>query len=165
MTLFAAVGIILILLNSCAKTDHWSVSRIHTGDEKFDSAKLLFPAYDVVNGIDLELLCIQGKIRSYLQVHSQTIPPYQGNLKAALVTLEIGDETFKDTAFRHEGGQRLRLSQALEDCLLDALKENKTVTIHLEGYKTSVSAEKFLKNFKELQNSPIKNPFQLPFKI
>lgn len=156
---------VLIFLAACAKTNNWAVSHIQTGDAEFDSSKLSFPTHDAVNGIDLEMLCIHGQVRSYLQVHSQTVPPYQGNLKKALVTLQIGDETFTETAFRHEGGQRIRLSATLQDRLLAALKENKSVTIRLEGFKTVISAEEFLNRFKEFQGSPIKNPFQLPFKL
>jgi hypothetical protein len=157
--------ILLFVLAGCAKTDNWAVDRIQAGDKQFDSAKLSFPTQDIVNGVDLELLCIQGKIRSYLQVHSQTIPPYQGDPKAALVLLQVGDETFAGIAFRHEGGQRVRLSENLQDRIISALKENKSVTIRLEGYKTVVSSQEFGKHFEEIQNSPIKNPFQLPFKI
>lgn len=157
--------ILLFVLAGCAKTDNWAVDRIQAGDKQFDSAKLSFPTQDIVNGVDLELLCIQGKIRSYLQVHSQTIPPYQGDPKAALVLLQVGDETFAGIAFRHEGGQRVRLSENLQDRIISALKENKSVTIRLEGYKAVVSSQEFGKHFEEIQNFPIKNPFQLPFKI
>ena len=158
-------GILLLLLCSCAQNDNWTVSHIQTGNEAFNSSKLEFPAHDTVNGIDLEFLCVQGKTHAYLQVHSQTIPAYQGNPKESIVSLQIGETTFSDTAHRHQGGQRLLLSDALQEHLLKALNENKSVIIRLEGYKTIVDAEQFSKHFEEFQSSPIRNPFQLPFKL
>jgi len=158
-------GIFLFLLCSCTQNDNWAVNHIQTGNEAFNSSKLSFPTHDAVNGIDLEFLCVQGKVHAYLQVHSQTIPPYQGNPKEAVVTLQMGETTFSGIAHRHEGGQRLLLSDSLQEHLLKALKENKSVTIRLEGYKTVVAAEQFSEHFEEFQGSPIRNPFQLPFKL
>lgn len=158
-------GIFLLLLCSCVQKDNWMVSHIKTGSEAFNSSKLSFPTQDAVNGIDLEFLCVEGKVHTYLQIHSQTIPAYRGNPKEALVTLQMGEETFSDVAHRHEGGQRLLLSDISQQHLLKALQDKTSVTIRLEGYKAIVASEQFLEHFKEFQDSPIRNPFQLPFKL
>ena len=158
-------GIFLLLLCSCAQNDNWTVDHIQTGNEAFSSSKLSFPTHDAVNGIDLEFLRVEGQLHTYLQVHSQAIPPYQGNPKEALVTLQMGETTFSGIAHRHEGGQRLLLSNPLQEYLLKALQDQTSVTIRLEGYKTVVATEQFLEHFAEFQGSPIRNHFQLPFKL
>lgn len=123
---------------------------MQTGSRAFNSSKLFFPSSDSLSGIDLEFLSFQGKIYAYLQVHFQAIPPYQGNPKEALVTLQIEEKTFTGIGYRHEGGQRLLLSLPLQEQLLSALKNRQSVTIRLEGYKVTVVGNQFPEHFKGL---------------
>lgn len=155
----------LVLMASCAKSTSWKADHIHTGDTAYNSTKLFYPTRDRVNGADVEILFVEDHITSYLQVHSQMIPPYQGNPKEALVSFKVGDVVFSGVAQRHEGGQRVRLTPDLQEQLLQALQAKKSVQLQLEGYQTLITAEEFPKLFQESQKTPIRNPFQLPFKL
>jgi hypothetical protein len=152
-------------MTACTKSTPWQADHIHTGDAAYNSTKLSYPARDHVNGADLEMLLIGNSITSYLQVHSQTIPPYRGNPKEALVSIKVDDQVFSGVAQRHEGGQRVRLTLDLQEQLIQALQTKKSVQLQLEGYQSLIMADDFPKQFKKFQETPIRNPFQLPFKL
>lgn len=151
--------IILLLLASCAREDNWRVSYIRTGDADFNSSKLTYLSH----GIDLELMQTPIGFRSYLKVHSHPAAPHQGNPKKAFVSMQTEKDFLQDVAARHEGGQKIVLPPSLEEFLLTSLKEGKSVTIEISGYKITISPEAFEKRFHEMQNPPLHSPFHLPF--
>ena len=136
-----------------------------SGKKAYNSARLSYPVQDAVNGIGIEMICAQGLINTYLQIHAQRIPAYQGNDKEALVILKIDGKTFQGIAHRHEGGQRVSLPPQLQQVLTESLQLNQPVTVLLEGYFTTIDPKEFSEQFRELQSEPINNPFQLPFKV
>lgn len=155
----------LLFLFACESSKSWEVSHLSTGHEESKSSRLSYPIKDIVNGIGIEMICVQGVINTYLEVHSQTIPPYQGNPKEALVIMKIDGKTYQGIAARHEGGQRVSLPPQLHTLMIEGLQLRQPVTILLEGYFTTLEPKEFSEQYRELQSPPIKNPFQLPFKI
>ena len=156
---------LLLCLCACQSNKSWEVSHVQAGKEEYNSARLSYPVEDIVNGIGVEMICAQGLINTYLEVHAQHIPPYQGNAKEALVILKIEGKTFQGIAHRHEGGQRASLPPQLQQVLTESLQLGQPVTVLLEGYFTTLDPKEFLEQYRELQSAPIKNPFQLPFKL
>jgi len=156
---------LLLLLAACQSNKAWEVSHVQTGTKEYSSARLSYPVQDAVNGIGIEMICTQGLINTYLEVHAQHVPPYQGNEKEALVILKIEGKTFQAIGHRHEGGQRVSLPPQLQQLLTESLQLNQPVTVLLEGYFTTLEPKEFSEQFRELQSEPIKNPFQLPFKV
>lgn len=156
---------LFLFLVSCAEYSPWVTDHIDTGNQTYNSAKLSCLTRDPVNGIDLEMLLVEGHIHTHLQVHSHSIPPFQGNFKEALVSIAVDNQTFTYACPRHEGGQRVRLTEQLQAHLLNALAAKKTVKIQLEGYQAVISAKHFLTQYKRLQITPYRNPFQLPFNL
>ncbi len=154
--------IFLFLLCSCGTQSSWQVSHLQTGNSAFDSSRVLFSSNDPVNGLDVELIRSDGQIFAYLQVHTQETIPYEDNPKEAIVRLIMQDKTIESIAHRHEGGQRLLLTEPLKQTLLDALKLEKDVTIELMGYRTTLSGKGFLDSYAALQKTPLRNPLQPP---
>lgn len=157
------VYLFAILLFGCSKSDNWNVSHVRTGDKAYNSSKLSFAASDPINGIDVEMLKMQNSFRTYLQVHSHMIPAYKDNPKEAFVSLESEDGSVNGLAIRHEGGQRLLLSDVHQKFLLSHLIEKKPVTIRVEGYSITLNAENFSEHYEELQSPSLTIPFRIPY--
>ncbi len=155
---------LLLFLFACESNKSWEVSHIQAGKKDYNSARLSYPVLDTVNGIGIEMICAKGLINTYLEVHAQHVPAYQGNEKEALVILKIEGKTFQGIGHRHEGGQRVSLPPQLQQLLTESLQLNQPVTVMLEGYFTTLEPKEFSEQYRELQSEPIKNPFQLPFK-
>lgn len=154
--------ILLLLLCSCAASHTWQISHLQTGSPDFDSSRIVCPSSNPVSGIDLELTRTDGQIFAHLHVHTETTLPYDENPKEALVRLSTPDHTFSGIAYRHEGGQRLLLPDALKDPLVQALTQGKDVTIELIGYRSLISAQGFAEAYASLQKTPFRNPLQPP---
>ena len=151
----------LFFLCACQSDKTWEVSHIQAEQK---SARLSYPISDIVNGIGIEMICAQGLVNTYLEVHAQHVPPYQGNSKEALVILKSEGKTFQGIGYRHEGGQRVSLPPQLHQLLIESLQLNQPVTILLEGYFTTLDPKEFSEHYRELQSAPLKNHFQLPLK-
>jgi hypothetical protein len=156
---------LLLFLFACESKKSWEVSHVQAGKKAYNSARLSYPVQDAVNGVGIEMICSQGLINTYLQIYAQRIPAYQGNDKEALVILKIEGKTFQGIGYRHEGGQRISLPPQLQQLLTESLQLNQPVTVLLEGYFTTLDPKEFSEQFRDLQSEPIKNPFQLPFKV
>jgi hypothetical protein len=156
---------LLFFLFACQQSKSWEVSHVNAGSKEGGSARLSYPVRDTVNDIGIEMICAQGLVNTYLEVHSQTVPAYQGNPKEALVIMKIEGKTFQGIASRHEGGQRISLPPQLHQLLIESLQLHQPVTIMLEGYFITLEPKEFPERYRELQTPPLKNPFQLPFKL
>ncbi len=156
---------ILFSLVACQSQRSWEVSHLDAGDKLYNSSRLSYPIRDIVNGIGVEMVLARGEIKTYLEVHAQAIPPYQGKSNQALVKMKTKEKTFEGIAYRHEGGQRVTLSSELHTLLIDSLRDQSPVTILLEGYFTTIEPSEFSDHFQDFQNFPTKLPFQLPFKL
>ena len=140
---------LLLLLCSCARNDSWTARSIQTGSPEFDSSKISYKSQDRAQGLDLEIFQVGGLTHAYFQVQSHTIAPYEGNPKNALLTFVIGENTYSDVALRHEGGQRVSLSDKMQQLLLSSLQKNLSVTVRLGSFETIIKAEKFTKYYTE----------------
>ncbi len=161
----ATASLILLLLAGCQSTSSWAVSHIQAGDASYNSSRLSYHVRDIVNEVGVEMIWAQGEINTYLVVHAQTIPPYQGHPQKALVVIESGETKIRDLADLHAGGQRLLLASHLQSALIALLEQNQIVTISLEGYKVRLDPKDFAQQYGKLKAEPLTNPFQLPFQL
>ncbi len=89
--------------------------------------------------------------------------PTKAIQKRSLLKLEIDGEPLRCEAYRLEGGQRFLLSEEITRVLIDALNNNKDVTLILHGYRSTIKAEDFSEKFKQfLKPFPLQNPFTPP---
>ncbi len=154
-----------LLLCGCESSSLWHVSHQKGSEKKFDSARLSYPVRDRVNEVAVEMVYSKKSLRTYLEIHSQTIPPYQGNPQHALVKVKTPEHTCQGIAHRHQGGQRVTLPTDLQEVLVEALMKNSPVTIELMGYSTTLQPDNFALFYQELQKSPLKIPFKISFKL
>lgn len=157
--------LVVLLLWGCSSTPAWQVSHQKGSQKEFDSARLSYPVHDRVNGVAVEMIYAKQSLRTYLEVHSQMIPPYQGNPQEALVKIKTQDQTVHGIAHRHQGGQRATLPPELQQTVVDHLLKGTPVTIELIGYSTTLQPQDFALSYQEMQNKPLNIPVQLPFKL
>lgn len=150
----------LIALAACQTTPSWQVTRVEAGNSCHDLARLSAPIHDRVNGIGVEIVRIQDKIVTYLEVHAHVIPPYQDDPSKAQVILKTGGKTLQGVGRRHRGGQRITLSESLQEILIESLKHMTPVTILLEGYSTTLDASSFSEYYEALTSKTFKLPIK-----
>ncbi len=156
---------LLVVLWGCSASSEWQVSHQKGSQKEFNSARLSYPIRDKVNGVGVEMVYVKNNLKTYLEVHSQTIPPYKNNPKEALVKMTTGEKTIHGIAHRHEGGQRATLPADLQEILVDSLRKGSPVTVELIGYSTTLEPHDFALAYQEMQKAPINIPIQLPFKL
>lgn len=110
------------------------------------------------------MVFVKNNLRTYLEVHSQTIPPYRSNPKEALVKVTTGQKTIHGVAHRHQGGQRVTLPQDLQDMIVQHLLEGSPVKLELIGYSTLLQPSDFPAAYQEMKKAPLNLPVQLLFK-
>jgi hypothetical protein len=156
---------LFLFLWGCTPSSEWLVSHQKGSQKEFNSSRLSYPIRDKVNGIGVEMVYVKNSLRTYLEVHSQTIPPYKNNSKEALVRIKTAEKTIHGIAHRHEGGQRATLPSHLQEIVVDNLIKGSKVTLELIGYSTTLEPRDFALAYQEMQKAPINIPIQLPFKI
>lgn len=139
--------LIFVLCMSCSHQDQWSVKHIET------VSRLCYHSEDKVGGIDIEMLKNNEQLSTYLQVRAGII----ATDKAKLII------EGKETAFtleRHRGGQRFNVPPQMQEMMLQALTNGKSLILKVAGYQEIVEPGEFNKKF---QNSSYTIPFHLPF--
>ena len=163
--LFMRAVCVSALLWGCSKSDPWRISSIQTGTTEFSSCKLCYYNPDTVNGIDIEFLSLEDSSHLYLSVHSHPIRPYEKDPQRACISFAEDGRIKTFIGMRHQGGQRVLLSEEAKDYLIRALLDNKTIVVSTSGYSTTVTPISFQKKYPLLQqpgrfNFKIKNPLQ-----
>jgi hypothetical protein len=150
---------------SCSTSSRWQIDREETGSVEFDSAKLSFFSSDPGNGLDLTFFATGGKVKTFLEVRSRAIPPVDADHPSlANVVLEAGGEVYTDVSPLHAGGQRIVLSDLLQQQLLSLLRDHPFVDIKIDGFSSRISRDDFAKKWDSLNSTPwLENPLHLPF--
>lgn len=146
--------LVFVALTSCARQDNWEQSQVRAGSSSFNSSKLTYATRDPINGIDLEMLYTNEKLRIYLDVRSHCIPAYEADTKKAVVRIQSPEKKVIILAHRREGGQRLLLPESSHTFILESLKKGQTLTFEVPGYKAIVQAEGFSNKFEQILQAP-----------
>lgn len=157
--------LLLLFLCGCSASPTWQVSHQKGSQKEFDSSRLSYPLHDKVNGIGVEMVFVKNSLRTYLEVHSQTIPPYRNNPKEALVKITAGEKTHHGIVHRHQGGQRVTLPEELQDVVVSYLLEGSPVKLELIGYSTMLQPSDFSLAYQQLKEKPLNLSIQFPFKL
>ncbi len=123
---------------------------MQSGTQEFNSAKL---SYTPTNNLNLEVLFVNGAVHAYFQSESHTLASHEGDSKNALLSLIIGDTTYSDIVPRHQGGQRVSLSEKMQEILLSSLKQNLPLTARVGSLETIITAEKFASHYDKLKKA------------
>ncbi len=159
-----ALVLLSFLFASCAQTRVWQCQRIATGEMQYDSLRIVCPAQDKVNDIEVEVLKTDLVCTVMLCVHGQPLTPSKNHPHHTPVHVKIADKSFKELASLHSGGQRVKLSPALQEAILAQLRAGGFVEIELAGYKKRIDADNFPGFCKMLDSPPhFQNPIQLAF--
>lgn len=134
-----------LLLLSCYKQSHWALDHIHSDNSSFSSSRLVYDTADPVHGIDLEILNAQERLTVYLNLHS--LPLSQ---KDVAVKMKIEGVDYLCPVYCFSGGQRLMLEESAAKMLMEALSNDKEISLSLPGYHSLFKPEDFSSKFKKL---------------
>lgn len=170
----AVIFLLFLFTTSCNPISPWCVFHLNETPDQCNSARLYYPIHDIVNGVSISIVYSaknKGEhsefeaLTTYIEVHSQEIPAYKGNMKNAIVRMDIDGAHYQGVAYRHEGGQRIVLPSSLQQILLQALQQNRSVTIQLEGYQAIIYPDSFNEEFKKLFIPPKPHRFGMFLKL
>lgn len=148
--LYALVGSVLLL--ACQHNDRWRNVTIRTGNEQFDSSKLIYPATNFCHDLEMEFLYTGKKLHAYINVYAETIPCYQEDTQVALLVLDVKGHQYDFLVDRLSGGQRLKIPDDSLNFMLGLLEKYPYVTLTLgNAYRTKINALDFNKHFKMLK--------------
>ena len=146
----------------CAQSHQWKSQQITTGDLQYDSLRVIYPARDKVNDIEVEVLKTEQMCTLTLVVHGQPIPASAHDPKQASVRVKIADKIYHELAALREGGQRVKPSPALQEAILASLRAGGSIEIELPGYKKKIIAS----NFPDLAHKLDAPPhFNIPVRV
>lgn len=143
-----------LLGTGCVNSRIWLHQRLATGDTQYDSHRVVYPAKDKANDIEVEILKTDSICTLFLSVHGQPVTSCENDPEHAPVRVKIRDETFTELALLHAGGQRLKISEALQEAILAQLRAGGSVEIELPGYKRKVAAANFPDLIGKLDQTP-----------
>lgn len=148
----------------CSSQKGWHCQRILTGENDYDALRVVYTARDKSNDIEVEILKTNLIHTLSLTVHGQPIPSSENHPGHSLVRITIDDQSFKELASLHAGGQRLKLSPSLQEKIISQLRNGGAVEIELPGYKRTIDASNFPDLVKKIDEpSHFRNPIRLPF--
>lgn len=116
---------------------------LDTGIDQFDSSRLAYLSSDKINGIDLEFFFIQDGLKSYLVTHSRPIPSSRDDSHLSQAVVQTQGKTHTFLIHRLKGGQKLLLTQEMQELLLSLLSRDEPLTLKLEGYQEVIQPGQF----------------------
>lgn len=146
----------LFLCTSCYRSDPWRNLTIKAGNPSFNSSKLIYPATHFLHDLELEFLYTSGHLHAYINVYAQLIPPYEGNEKLSLLTIETQGHSHRFIVDRLAGGQRLKIPEDTLGPLVQLFKDHPSVVMQLGAvYKTKINTKEFKQHFDTLHVKPL----------
>ncbi|MDN3506600.1 MAG: hypothetical protein P0S96_05160 [Simkaniaceae bacterium] len=132
----------LLLLASCQRHSQWQYT--HVRETTSDSTRIQYRSKDPVQGIDIEMIHVDGELTTYLQVHSEPL-----KTKESKTLVVIGDTSYYAPC--HKGKQRVQLTDVLQTMLISSLTEGNPITLELSGYRENVDPARFQKVFARIE--------------
>lgn len=155
--------VLSLILFSCSKESRWAFDEVYSDQAEFCSTKMTWRPPDPINSVHVELLNTQEHLRVYLNIHSTPVSAYRGDPQKALLIMDIDGEKSQYEIRRLEGGQRFLLPDDIATALIEALQNQRSVTLSLPGYSSRLTLDDFSTKFQKLlHHSPFYNPFHLP---
>jgi hypothetical protein len=143
-------SLIFLLFAACSSHKEWTYREVVSSNPEFNSCLLRYQTKNEIIGIGVELLKGSFGTLGYLNVCSRQIPHLPETPNQSIVVFVIGDEKFPYKAERMEGGQKLLLPEDAKEKLIASLQDNKTVTIYLDGFMSTLEPSNFPKLYNRL---------------
>lgn len=145
----------LFLLLSCVSKNgpEWVYSETLTGYSCYNSAKLLFPACNTFNGLDVEIVRTSLEVRMYLDVHSLEIPVDPEDPPQVNVVVKIGNTTTNIMGELLLGGQRVFIPPWEAGRIIGALIEGEDVSLCVAQYKSNIPSCGFSERYSKLMQA------------
>jgi hypothetical protein len=142
--------LILTLFCSCNSIKPWAFKEVVSNNPQFNSTLLTYQSDDELMGVGVEILKGIFGTFGYLNVHSRQIPSLPDAPSKSIVVLLIDEKKFPYNADRMEGGQKLLLPQEATAQLTSSLLNNQSVTIYLDGFKSTLEPTNFANMYKKI---------------
>lgn len=137
--------LLLLVLSSCAVSNGWQLDQISSGG-KFSSSKLSYQNKEAVSAPLFEIVKINNSTYVCFKVFSQ-------KLRHPNIAIVIDNREYNFQGVLHEGGQKLALGASPTQLIIEALKNNKPVTIRLDSCEDTIDPNSFLEKYNKLQKS------------
>ena len=138
----------VISLASCTKPSNWLCSDITSYNSDYNSSDLIYR--NPSNFIEIEFLNINDIISCFLNIINSEISKSCKNIPLALSTKNRSIETI---GYLREGNQKISLDEQTMEFIINELRSNQTITIHLDDIEESIDPIFFSKKYKKLLES------------
>jgi len=140
------------ILFSCAKPcRQWELDTIRSDCPGICYGKASLAACSTFNGLEAEILAIDGGLRFYLNALSLEFPVVEGNEDYTTVILFIGDQEHPFLADRFQGGQQLLLPEEAQNLIIETLLQKYEVDIKVGRYQTTLVPNNFYASYLKLK--------------
>ncbi|MEC7838403.1 MAG: hypothetical protein VX777_00015 [Chlamydiota bacterium] len=135
---------LFLLLFSCSKSPvMWKHSKSYGTCSEYSSSKVHYKDPTSTRPLEIELINTSDTSLLYINAHTLEFPAQKEHPDKSKVHITIDDEEIETSAYRLQGGQRLLLDDDSRKLIVDALNNNKSVTIKVGRYKTVLSPKGF----------------------
>ncbi len=114
----------------------WDLQKM-PGEKNFRSVRIQSLTQDRIGGLSFELLLLQDKKIAYIHIFSQ-------KLESGHIKIRGGNMEYEGEAKLLEGGQRLLLSEELQNTIVSSLLKGEDVTLTVGPYQEKIAAAGFL---------------------
>lgn len=149
--------IFFLLLLSCSVSTKWHVTQTDLGNQK--SSHLVYELENHYTGVQLEFLRIGEEMSGYLSVQSKEIDKERS--RSIPLEIAIENKSRKGMAFVYEGGQKFKLDDETTQLILQALLEEKTISIRFSRYVQEINGTHFNKKYQEWMRDSLSRVFFL----
>jgi len=150
------IPLLIALLTGCTVSNPWKFETIATGEQVFDSARMIYSGND--SPLHFEIVRLEEGLVAFLNLKK-----FKFNTSDdVIIEFEIGEEKSAISVPSLEGRMRVRIPSDTAEQIILALQEGKEVAIMVEGFEQRLHSERFIKQYQKLTGN--KAIFRNPFK-
>jgi hypothetical protein len=145
----------LALLAACASSNPWKLDLISTGNEVYDSARLVYRDPDTPSPTLLfEILRVSQEPEVFLSLTHQKFTPLKSDPSCIKVFFTIDGIQTEELIPLLEGRMRLRFPAPLANRLINSLQDGKQVGILVDGFEETLDPREFQTTYDKFAKSP-----------
>jgi hypothetical protein len=133
-----------ILLGGCTAASPWKLESISTGEQAFDSARLIYSEKE--SPLRFEIVRLDDAIQTFINLTKYKF----ATTDKVKIVISIDGEKIEGSVPVLEGRMRLRFPQDITEKLLYALQVGKKVAIIVDGFEERLNPESFETQYKKL---------------
>lgn len=155
----ALLALCLILLGACSSPScrEWGIQINTTRCPQFNSGRLFLNPESDQSYIELEIVRSSSGLRMYINILFLRAMPYPDDPTRTKVEIffEEEEDPWLIYPYIFEGGQRLLIPKDVSDYLIQVLQQDRSFTLKIGRFETSVVSAAFSKVYLELMNLSI----------